>query len=75
MSRSRKKNPIEWYKGHSAKQDKRMCNRICRRINKQRTEKKDETPFSIREARWKMGGFKAWGKTTRYFINSKSYRK
>jgi hypothetical protein len=76
MSRSRKKIPIRWFKGRSAKQDKCMRNRIVRRISKQRIEK---PVVSIREATKKMGGFKVVGKTIfwgcKKWIRKKDYRK
>lgn len=63
MSRSQKKYPIRWFKGCSAKQDKRMCNRILRRISKQRIGQNEEPLHSIKESTKKMGGFKVVGKT------------
>ena len=78
MSRSRKKYPIEWFKGRSAKQDKRMCNRILRRVSKQRIEAGKAPLNSVSEASTKMGGFKVWGKTVvwgRKWISKRDYRK
>jgi len=63
MSRSRKKYSVEWLKGRSAKQDKRMCNRILRRISKQRKGQEAEPFYSVKVATKKMGGFKVVGKT------------
>ena len=72
------KKPIEWFKGRSAKQDKRMCNRILRRVSKQRIEAGKAPLISVSEATKKMGGFKVWGKTVvrgRKWISKWDYRK
>jgi len=77
MSRSRKKCPRDWFNGYSGKQDKRMCNRILRRVSKQRIEHDKEPLFTVGQATKKMGGFKVWGKTIPEWnkIRCRKYRK
>ena len=78
MSRSKKKYPIEWFNGRSAKQDKRMCNRILRRVSKQCIEAGKAPLSSVSGASKKMGGFKVVGKTVtwcRKWISKRDYRK
>jgi len=73
MSKSRKKYPIEWFKGSSAKQDKQMCNRILRRTSKQRISANEEPMISKREVKM---DYKVVGKTLfGQWICERDYRK
>ena len=62
MSRSRKKYPIVWFEGRSAKQDKQVNNRSLRRVSKQLVGQNVEPFVTPAKSQKRMGGFVVKGK-------------